>query len=325
MSLATLASVVTAVADADVAQEAARAAAGAGAVPEDDLRPVFNCLHVRVEVPRDSEYVPSLLERLALAPGLTCSPWRQSMHRYYATTTGAPVHTATIHDVDVDAIKVTHASVSLLAPGSPAGAAGQGLGSRRRAAGPEHPLAGRLSTPSLSLRDRVVRLLWQSSAGPRAVTVTGRQARTVPQRDLPSRVDEVLVTTLVQTCVFSTTGQGPDDLAWHIEVGLQWPAATTTRVTQALKQGDDPLYTVMLTATNVGRAVRTRGCHYVTLDLLLKVAEVLDVPLLQQEGAGQQALCAAYVPVEVPVDEGMHLSPQSHALAALEALEGLEA
>ena len=82
--------------------------------------PCTSVLHVRMGLPADPEWVPGLLARLALVPGLTCTPWRQSLHRHYMAPKRLSVTTVTQHDPDVDVVRVTHGSTTFLKAGSDA-------------------------------------------------------------------------------------------------------------------------------------------------------------------------------------------------------------
>ena len=302
-------------------------------------------LHVRVQVPSDPEWVANLLDRLTRAPGFTRSPWRQSIHRYYLSTKQRPVHTVTSHDSEVDAIRVSHIATELVsitnAPATgPAAAASTtapslppvGPSGPRRArapngtaggmAGPAAGPAGLVGpvnpvNPVNPVGDRFLRLKWGTPSGKVMVVVSARRSVPVPVQDLPSRVDDLMLTTLQQACVFSAQ-MGDTDLTWQVEVGMTWPAASTTAVTQALKQGDDPAYTLLLTVGNVARAVHAHGTQYATLDILLKLADLLDVPLLQEDTlagglVGESACCDPHLPVCVPLyaPPALILTPES--------------
>jgi hypothetical protein len=276
--------------------------------------PCTSVLHVRMGLPADPEWVPGLLARLALAPGLACTPWRQSVHRHYMAPKHLPVTTVTHHDPDVDVVRVTHGSTTFLkavcvSSGGPATAtastsastsatllpgAGRGapLSRRRERHSPKSDVgasvlwAGTESAVACNFGASLgtaaaVRLAWDTAFGPTVVVLTGRRERQVGPEELPLRVDAVPVTALRQSCTFTSQPVAHWELGWRVEVGLQWVAGSTTSALQALKQGDDPVYFVTLVMSNLGPAVRARGCHYVTLDILLKMADLLGVTLTQ--------------------------------------------
>jgi hypothetical protein len=269
--------------------------------------PCTSALHVRMGLPADPEWVPGLLARLALAPGLTCTPWRQSLHRHYMAPKNLCVTTVTQHDPDVDVVRVTHGSTTFLRaacdaalPGTAPAAAAADLAAEGRCAtgptrrrdrhvkGPDTVTTAVLAAASGGCKfgaslatAAVVRLLWDTAFGPTVVVLSGRRERQVGLEELPLRVDAVPVTTLRQSCTFTSQPVGHWELGWRVEVGLQWTAASTTGTLQALKQGDDPMYFVTLVMTNLGPAVKARGCHYVTLDVLFKMADLLGVTLTQ--------------------------------------------
>jgi hypothetical protein len=257
-------------------------------------------LHIRLETPDNSTWVALLVAKLLAAPNLASTPWRQSVHRYYTTPRGVPVHTATSHDPHTGGITVIHstasfvavsgkggivsdASASVGAPGRASRAAtgtGTGTGTQTHTdtdTGPQEAVDKRISATWLS--QHRVRLQWGTPTGPMFATVTGRTEVPVAVRELQDRADSVRQTCILQSCTFAMKSPGPTDVHWNVEVGLMWTHATTTGALLAMKEGASPLYVVLLTGSNVGAAVQARGVQYVTLDAIMKLGEVMGIQL----------------------------------------------
>ncbi len=107
----------------------------------------------------------------------------------------------------------------------------------------------------------------------------GKEEAVVPLDLLREREDHVEATKIRQARVFRAPG-----CAWHIVVALDWEAVTLTDALHALRTCVEPTIRVEVIGSHIRHAMTTGGALYVAVDALLKLAFVLNLALLGNDG-----------------------------------------